>query len=29
MKKDKAVQSGKVLVVTIPGVGTHSGDGEE
>jgi hypothetical protein len=32
MKKDKAVQSGKVLmtcVVTIPGVGTHSGSGEE
>jgi hypothetical protein len=32
MKKDKAVQSGKVLVtcvVTIPGVGTHCGSGEE
>lgn len=32
MKKDKAVQSGKVLVtcvVTISGVGTHCGSGEE
>jgi hypothetical protein len=32
MKKDKAIQSGKVLVtcvVTIPGIGTHSGSGEE
>jgi hypothetical protein len=32
MKKDKAIQSGKVLVtcvVTIPGIGTHSGGGEE
>ncbi|HTF66978.1 MAG TPA: Rad52/Rad22 family DNA repair protein [Edaphobacter sp.] len=32
MKKDKAVQSGNVLVtciVTIPGVGTHCGSGEE
>jgi hypothetical protein len=32
MKKDKPVQSGKVLVtcvVTIPGVGTHCGSGEE
>jgi len=32
MKKDKPIQSGKVLVtcvVSIPGVGTHSGSGEE
>lgn len=32
MKKDKAIQSGKVLVtcvVTIPGIATHSGSGEE
>ena len=32
MKKDKVIQSGKVLVtcvVTIPGIGTHSGSGEE
>jgi hypothetical protein len=32
MKKDKPIQSGKVLVtcvVTIPGIGTHSGSGEE
>jgi hypothetical protein len=32
MKKDKAVQTGKVLVtcvVSIPGVGTRSGSGEE
>jgi hypothetical protein len=32
MKKDKTIQSGKVLVtcvVTIPGIGTHSGSGEE
>ena len=32
MKKDKAIQSGKVLVtcvVTIPGIGTHCGSGEE
>jgi len=32
LKKDKAIQTGKVLVtcvVSIPGVGTHSGSGEE
>jgi len=32
MKKDKPIQTGKVLVtcvVSIPGVGTHSGSGEE
>jgi hypothetical protein len=32
MRKDKAIQSGKVLVtcvVSIPGIGTHSGSGEE
>jgi len=32
LKKDKPIQTGKVLVtcvVTIPGVGTHSGSGEE
>ena len=32
MKKDKTIQSGKVLVtcvVTLPGIGTHSGSGEE
>ena len=32
MKKDKPIQSGKALVtcvVSIPGVGTHSGSGEE
>jgi len=32
MKKDKPIQTGKVLVtcvVTIPGVGSHSGSGEE
>ena len=32
MKKDKTLQSGKVLitcVVTIPSIGTHSGSGEE